>query len=764
MNAINQMKKALFVALILIFSAGLFPLCLSAQNLIPRPNSYIAGEGKFLVKQNTSIGYTDAVLRDAANYLASELGPSTGYKIKVQKKAASITLSLDNSMKENEYRLVVNPESIVIVGGDYRGVIYGIQTLRQLMPLQTVSKTAVSGVEWAVPACTVEDSPRFNYRGLELDVSRHFFTKAEVEQLLDFMAFYKMNKFHWHLTDDQGWRVEIKRYPKLTERGAWRKYNSHDKECNRRAKDEDNDDMLVPTDRYKIIDGEKQYGGFYTQKEIREIVDYARVRGIDVIPEVDMPGHMLAAEENYKGLACTDDIGFKFFSSPVCPGKETAMEFCKNVYDEIVSLFPYEYVHIGGDEVEKTNWKNCPDCQKRIKDHDLKNEEELQSWFIHEMEIYLNAKGRKMIGWNEIIEGGLSKTSTIMWWGSWVKDVPEVTTAHGNDLIFTPNTHFYLDYLGSDADIKKIYNFDATAGLPADRQKHLLGVQGNIWTEFIPTMNRVFYMSSMRALAIAELGWTDAEPKNYYAFEERLVNELPRLRQLGVKYRIFELEGFNATNAFVGEGRYHVTCKDPSATIRYTTDGSIPTAQSPLLDKELVLHNSAEIIFRTFHADGSKGDITKASFVKDTYSQSVDINPKHNGLNTVWHEFDGANTNDIEKAKVNGTYRTADVSIPEEVKDNIGLITTGYIYVPETAIYTFVLTSDDGSDLEIDGVTVLDMNREQPPTTAIGEKALTRGYHKIRVRYFDHNGGTLKMIVKDAAGTVLEPVELYFCE
>ena len=212
------------------------------------------------------------------------------------------------------------------------------------------------------------------------------------------MAFYKMNKFHWHLTDDQGWRVEIKRYPKLTERGAWRKYNSHDKECNRRAKDEDNDDMLVPTDRYKIIDGEKQYGGFYTQKEIREIVDYARVRGIDVIPEVDMPGHMLAAEENYKGLACTDDIGFKFFSSPVCPGKETAMEFCKNVYDEIVSLFPYEYVHIGGDEVEKTNWKNCPDCQKRIKDNGLKNEEELQSWFIHEMENYLNAKGRKMIG------------------------------------------------------------------------------------------------------------------------------------------------------------------------------------------------------------------------------------------------------------------------------------------------------------------------------------------------------------------------------
>ena len=231
-----------------------------------------------------------------------------------------------------------------------------------------------------------------------------------------------------------------------------------------------------------------------------------------------MPGHILAAEQNYPGISCFDEIGWGTFSSPACPGKDSAMEFCKNVYEEIVELFPYEYIHIGGDEVEKANWKKCPDCQKRMKDNGLKTEEELQSWFIHEMERFLNSKGKKMIGWNEIIEGGLSKTSTIMWWGAWVKDAPLVTATHGNDIINTRNDVFYLDYNeGSDA-MKNIYDSDTYCGLPEPLRKHILGLQGNIWCERIPTMNRLWYQAANRMLAIAELGWSAAEPKNYYEF------------------------------------------------------------------------------------------------------------------------------------------------------------------------------------------------------------------------------------------------------
>ncbi len=744
--------KHLFRTLAIAFVAQFFCININAQDIIPMPNHYEKGNGIFLLKDNVSIGYTDTALKDAAQYLGTVLRESAGVKVKTQKKCAVITLTTDKSLASGEYKLDVTPDYINIIGGDYKAVVYAIQTLRQLQQADN-----------SIAACTVKDAPRFEYRGIELDVSRHFYTVAEVKKLLDVMALYKMSKFHWHLTDDQGWRIEIKRYPKLTEKGAWRKLNNHDRECLRRADTEDNDDMRLPTDRMKEVNGETVYGGYYTQKEIREIVEYARIRSIDVLPEIDMPGHMLAAIENYEGVSCFKEIGWgKVFSSPACPGKDSAMQFCKNIYDEIIELFPYNYVHIGGDEVDKKNWKTCPDCQNRIKSEGLKNVEELQSWFIHEMEKHLNSKGKKMIGWNEIIEGGLSETSTVMWWGSWVKDVPEVTTANGNDLIFTPNSHFYLDYNEGKDNLKSIYNFDMTAGLPKDKQKHLLGVQGNIWCEFIPSVERMFYMTTTRLMAIAELGWTAAEPKNYHEFETRLINQLPRLRKMGVNYKIMALEGFNKTNAFVGEGRYNITCKDPSATIRYTTDGTMPDATSPLLSGEIVFNKTTDVIFRTFHENGRKGDIVKAKFINDTYTPAISVSPTKNGLKTVWHEFPGIDCNEIEKAPVNETFFTSDVCIPEGANGNIGLITTGYIYIPADGVYTFVLTSDDGSDLYVGDVKIVDMNREQSPETEVGEKALKKGYHKIRVRYFDHNGGTLQLIVKAQDGRILDPKELYY--
>lgn len=751
--------KKIFVFLMLLATA----LSVNAQCIIPQPNEFVKEIGYFTIEPGSTIGYTDASLKPAADYLAGILRPSTGYALKIQKKPATITIKIEKGVKSGSYTLDVKDQGVVISGVDYQGVIAGIQSLRQLLPVEVESRSVAKGVDWTIPCCTIKDSPRFYYRGLELDVSRHFYSVSEVKSMLDVMSLYKLNKFHWHLTDDQGWRIEIKRYPKLTQKGAWRKYNGQDRGCIAKAKRSDDKDMLIPAEKHSVINGDTLYGGFYTQKEIREIVEYARVRGIDIIPEIDMPGHMLAAVENYNGVSCFSETGWgSIFSSPVCPGKDSALEFCKNVWDEVVALFPYEYVHIGGDEVEKNNWKKCDDCQTRMREYSLKTEEQLQAWFIHQMEDYLLAKGKKMIGWNEIIEGGLSNTSTIMWWGSWVKDVPEVTTAHGNDLIFTPNTEFYLDYEEFPQSMKNIYNFDVTAGLPQERQHHLLGVQGNIWCENIPSMNRMWYMTSNRMLAISELGWAAPEPHNFYEFDDRALAQNARLNKLGVTYKLRPLTGFNELNSFVGEGHYHIACKDPDVVVRYTTDGSFPTDASPIIDGETVLKNDADIIFRSFTKDGRKGDMVKARFVKDTYSPAFSVAPSKNGLRAEWHEFPGIDVNKIVSAELNQTYQVEDVCIPEGVKGNIGLIIDGYIYIPADGVYTFILTSDDGSDLQVDGNIIVDMNREQSPTTTVGQKALAKGYHKIQVRYFDHNGGSLNLVIKDENGTILNPKELYY--
>lgn len=759
-SIIYIMKKVLS-AILLLMAISCAPI--AAQSIIPQPKSYQKTNGETVITQNTSIGYSAVELKDAANYLADILRRSTGYKVPVNPKVGVIMLSLDGGLAAGEYSLDVTSEGIQIVGGDYRAVIYGIQTLRQLLPMEVEAFSVDGDIRWTVPCCHIMDAPRFSYRGIELDVSRHFYSKQEVEKLLDVMASYKLNKFHWHLTDDQGWRIEIKKYPKLTQVSGWRKYNNQDEGCLRRAEAEDNEDFLLPADKHKETKEGRLYGGFYTQKDIREIVEYARVRGIDIIPEIDMPGHMLAALENYKGVSCFDEIGWgKVFTSPVCPGKDSAMEFCKNVYAEIVQLFPYEYVHIGGDEVAKDNWKKCPDCQKRMKDHGLKTEEELQSWFIGEMEQFLNSKGKKMIGWNEILEGGISNTSTIMWWGSWVKDAPEQTVKHGNDLIYTPNTEFYLDYEEDNNSVRKIYNFDARRQFSDAEMEHVLGVQGNVWCENIPTEDRMFYMLATRMLAIAELGWTQETPKNYYAFENRMLEQLPRLLMRGVSYRMRGIDNLQQVNVFVGEGRYNVSTKDPNAVIRYTTDGSIPHGKSPKVDGDMVFKESTEVIYRLFRNDGKKGDMVRVSYRKENYSPAVEFTPQGNGLKAEWHEFPGIDCMKIAEAPLNGTYIIDDVKIPEGVNGNIGLIITGYIYVPEDGIYTFDQLSDDGSMLFVDDAVVVDMNKEQSPTTFIAQKALAKGYHHVKVLYFDHNGGSLTLKVKNQRGETLSPDEVYY--
>ena len=765
MKKLKQIVAVFTLGITLMTACNDAPPIIKDASILPIPVSLKQDTTCFVLPKSTTIGINDPQLKPAAEYLASILSPATGYSFKVSEGQGNINLGIGTMEgAEDAYTLVSNPESVNITGNTYRGVIAGIQSLRQLFPAEIEANKKVSGMSWGIPSVQIQDAPRFGWRGLMLDVSRHFYSKEEVMEFLDLMALYKLNKFHWHLTDDQGWRLEIKKYPLLTEKGAWRKFNNHDRDCIKYAAEQDNPDYEIPTDKMQIVEGDTLYGGFYTQEDVKEVIAYAQVRGIDIIPELDMPGHMLAAVSNYDGVSCFEETGWgSTFSSPVCPGKDSALEFCKNVYTELIELFPYEYVHIGGDEVEKTNWKKCPDCQARMKEHGLKTEEELQAWFIHEMEHFFNSKGKKMIGWDEIIEGGLSETATVMWWRSWAKLAPSQTTGQGNDLIFTPNAPFYLDYAQDKKSVLNIYHYEPMKEVPdADKQHLVKGVQGNIWCEWIPSRERMHYMAAPRMLAIAELGWSANNRKDWTDFQVRMADQFGRLNVMDVQYRIPDLEGFMKNNVFIGEKKVEITCLDPSASIHYTTDGSIPTLESPKYDGNLVLTETTDLTLRVFRPTGKRSDIVKTHFEKTEYSPATTAAPSNPGLKATWHDFKGKTCSEIAAAPVKKTYRVEDVTIPKGVKSFIiGLTYKGYINIPEDGIYSFYLSSDDGSMLYIDGKQVIDNDGLHAPGEVTGQAALKQGYHPIEVQYFDHGGGSINLKVCDNNGKEMPFTYLY---
>ncbi len=720
--------------------------------IIPQPKSITQSSGAFVIDGSTTIGYTDSSLEAAANYLATIINRNSGLGVKVASDNADITLSLDSAMPQNGYSLVASGSQAQIKGADYNGVINGISSLRQLLPAQIESKDLAANItEWAIPAVTIEDAPRYEWRGLMLDVSRHFYTKEEIKELLDIMALYKLNKFHWHLTDDQGWRIEIKKYPLLTQNGGWREYNAHDKECIRRVDAEHNPDMALPAKNLKEVDGKSLYGGYYTQDDIREIVSYATERGIDILPEIDMPGHFLVAMQNYDSVSCFNETGWgQTFSSPICPGKEGALEFCKNIYAEVFELFPYEYVHLGADEVEKANWKKCPDCQARMRANKLDTEEELQAWFVKYMEKFFNDNGKKLVGWDEILEGGLSPTATITWWRSWVPNSVPEATEQGNEAILSPNSWFYFDYAQDNNTLQKLYTAEPIKGLSPEQEKLIKGVQGNVWCEWIPSRERMHYMLFPRALAVAEIGW--GGERNWEDFKSRLSQHNPRLDALDITYWTPELDNMQQSVVFTDKDTVEFTTEHKGAEIRFTTDGSDPTTSSQLYTEPFEIDKTTNIKVAIFHERGRRGTLYTTNYIKQQpFEPQTVANPKA-GLNANWHNYKGEKCREVEKAKLNKSFVTEGVVIPEGAKGNIGLVFTGYIDVPADDIYTFALTSDDGSILEVNDLVVVDNDGGHSPRELSGQIALKKGTHKIKAIYFDHNGGMLKMAVKDSKG------------
>lgn len=512
--------------------------CVQASvNIIPKPTLVKEGKGSFLVTDGMNIGVNDPALADAADYLKQMIARATGFQdLAVRRGEGHISLLLQPAAdpEDESYTLTVSSTRITIKAGTYRGVVNGISTLRQLLPDEIESREPVKGIRWTVPVVQVQDKPAYHWRGLMLDPSRHFYSVEETEQFLDHMALYKYNKFHWHLTDGVAWRLQINRYPLLTQRGAWREFRQDiDINCENRAKNENNPTLLIPQKYCREENGRRLYGGFYTQDDVRRVVRYAAIRGIDVIPEIDMPGHFWCGTQAYPLLSCGQDG-----NDPLCLGKDLTLEFCRNVWEEVFQLFPYEYAHIGGDEVDRSRWAKCPDCQRRIKALGLQGVEELQAWFTKDMEKFFNAHGRKLMGWDEILEGGVSRTATVYWWRGDHADVAQKSTEMGNEVVICPTTYCYFDYGQDDNTLKRIYTSDVIpADLTPKQLKLVKGIQSNAWGEFIPTVGRMQFMVFPRALAMVEKAWTPNEQQNWDNFSQRLQAHLHRLQAAGINYR-----------------------------------------------------------------------------------------------------------------------------------------------------------------------------------------------------------------------------------
>lgn len=504
-------------------------------NIIPKPVSVKVFNGAFTLSSTTPVLYnfdiekSGLIIETLSAHLSNYyqfIGIPSEYRNSAAKGSVFLNLNPKSKMPKEGYKISVNKRGVEIEASEMNGLYYGVQTLIQMMPAESGMFESVE-----IPFAAVEDYPRFSWRGLHLDVCRHFMPKEFVFKYLDYMAMHKYNTFHFHLTEDQGWRIEIKKYPLLTEVGSIRK------------------ETIVGHGRTsKEYDG-TPHGGFYTQEDIKEIVKYAADRFITVVPEIEMPGHALAALASYPELGCTGgsyEVATRWgvFHDVMCAGKETTFEFLENVLSEVLELFPSEYIHIGGDECPKTKWEECPLCQQRIKDEGLKDEHELQSYFIQRMERFLNSKGRKLIGWDEILEGGLAPNAAVMSWRGVDGGVEAAKQQH--NVVMTPGSHCYLDHyqgnpeteplaIGGFTPLEEIYSYEPVPDtLTVDEAKYIMGAQGNVWTEYMKTSDHVEYMVYPRAAALAEVVWSPKAERSYEEF-------LNRLRILAKRYDFYGL-------------------------------------------------------------------------------------------------------------------------------------------------------------------------------------------------------------------------------
>lgn len=604
----------------------------SDYEIIPKPlDVNCKGDASFLLKDGVAVIYPEnnRKMQDNAEFLVDYVERQTGVKLTSHAGMpvdGAICLTLDLSDDNAEaYKLIVNDKRVCISGASEAGVFYGIQTLRKSLPVAQDINVNLSAVE-------IYDKPRFAYRGAMLDVARHFYTVDEVKTFIDMLALHNINRFHWHLTDDQGWRIEIKKYPKLMSVASERK------------------ETVVGRWYSGIYDG-KPYGGYYTQDELRDVIDYAAKRHITIIPEVDLPGHMQAALTAYPELGCTGGpyevrTIWGVSQDVLCVGNDFTLQFVKDVLSEVADIFPSEYIHIGGDECPKVRWEKCPKCQERIKSLGLKSdakhtkEQRLQSYMIQEAAKYLKEKGKRIIGWTEILEGGLVPDATLM---SWIGESGGIEAAHQHhDVIMTPNTYLYFDYyqskkvedeplaIGGYLPIEKTYNYEPMPKeLTKEEQQYIKGVQANLWTEYIPVFSQVQYMVLPRLGAVAEVQWTDPSKKDYKGFLRRVPHLVAVYDCYGWNYatRVYDVNVDMKADTVnhVLNVQLSTMADDP---IYYTLDGQDPTEKSLKYTKPFTIDQSVVLKTMAVHPDRtSKISVDTIRFNKATLKPVVLLQP-----------------------------------------------------------------------------------------------------------------------------------------
>lgn len=735
-------------------------------NIIPTPQSLVQQDGFFRLNSHTAITAVSPEAKTIAEFFAAKMRTSTGLDIQVAEKG-NILLSLDSSLdvpNDEGYSLEVSKDAVKVVAKTTQGLFYGMQSFLQLLPAEIESPSKVNGIAWQAPAVSIKDAPRFGYRGIMLDPCRHFMPAENVKKYIDVLSLFKINRIHWHLTDDQGWRIEIKKYPKLTEIGS------------------------------KRIDGEgTEYGGYYTQEEIKDIVKYAADHFITVVPELELPGHEMAAIAAYPNLSCKGEPGtpriiWGVEDIVMCPGKEDMFTFLQDVIDEMVPLFPSEYFHIGGDECPKTSWKNCPLCQKRIKAEGLKAdgkhsaEEKLQSYVIQRMEKYLETKGKKIIGWDEILEGGLAPSATVMSWRGEEGGIAAALMDH--TVIMTPGGNgMYLDAYQGDPKIEpvtiggytlleKTYSYNPIPDTLAAMGKsdYILGVQGNTWSEYMYDEAKRDYMIFPRILAVAEIGWTNLDRKDYKDFERRIENAYVRLDGHAINYHIPLPEQPNGSCnfvAFTDKASLEFKTTRPIKMV-YTLDGSEPTPSSTAYTAPIEISETTTLKIASVLPSGKMSPVRTIQVEKQSLAPAKEVAQTTPGLNMEVTDGMYLNVKELEAAK-----KETKKSVIKDLKEirsvvetsesmrgvnQYAAVATGYVNIPEDGVY---FISSDLEEVWIDGKLLVNNGGEVKRFSRHDNSvALAKGLHEIKAVFLGHiiggwpsnwNDGSIKLRKSDAA-------------
>lgn len=703
--------------------------------IVPEPYESEHLKGSYLMDNPARVSFPGDV-KELAEIFFEDARTLAGLLLEeAVEEDADIRIALDPGLEYPEgYTLQIDRNGIILTGKDLSGLYYGMQTLLQVF---SQSETYRSSVK--VPALSIKDHPAFSWRGMHLDVSRHFFPVEFIKKYIDILSYYKLNTFHWHLTDDQGWRIEMKKFPELTEKGAYR---------------EDTRDRPWSYEQFPVKPGKPVYGGFYTQDEVRQIIKYAALRGITIVPEIDIPGHSWAALFVYPELSCSGKPFFKDpsvpfeFTDPFCAGKEATFDFLCAVFDEIIGLFPSAYIHIGGDEAKKTPWETCPDCQRRMKKNGLDDVEELQSYFIKRITDHIESRGRKVIGWDEILEGGLAEGAAVM---SWRGEEGGIHAAQaGHYAVMTPGSHLYLnsnqDMTRSEntrvITLEKVYGYDPVPEvLSEEESKHILGVQGCLWTENTQTPEQAERKILPRLMAISEIAWACDSRPSFEAFKQKLQCQFHILDNMNVDYFIEPPHGLEKENAFIEKAALVLYNPLGFGSIHYTLNGGDPGEADPVWTEAVQVSDDAIVKAVTILPSGKRSEVCTGKFYRMAPISGI-TGEFSEGVTVEYAEGSLTSLDGLDGLEVLRVDTLPGIRIPDYVsEDHFALVFRGFMRFTETAVYTLTTISDDGTRLFIHDSLLVDNDGIHGPVRVSGQIALESGFHPFELQFFEGNYG-----------------------